>query len=251
MTTLDFKKVARLLKQVYAELEREALDDGISIDSKEFKVVRDQLRLAVLARMGFTLEEYREAKELVAPARKVDVEQQLSEASTIAQDVSNRVDALDIPKEEELLQKMQQLAESVVKAPVIQNNIVERTTKVVEKPTHVYTTVKETVHEEFDANPLYSEIGYLNDKIDSLEIPERYDPKELLDQIRSEFAEKFEENINTLGMPDFRKLAMGLQSQIDDVRNTPATGDIILQSPNGTNWQIGITNAGELTATEV
>jgi hypothetical protein len=68
MTTAEFKRVGRLLKEVYAELEKEALQDGIDIFSEEFRTVRDQLRLEVLKRLGFTLEEYREAKELVTPA---------------------------------------------------------------------------------------------------------------------------------------------------------------------------------------
>lgn len=135
MTTQEFKKVGRLLKEVYAQLETEALADGVDFFSEEFIQVRDQLRLAVLSRMGFTLEEYRAAKELVAPAKKVDVAKDLLEASKLTQETSNRVDALVIPNEEELLAKAKEIAESIVKAPIIQNNIVERTTKVVEKPT--------------------------------------------------------------------------------------------------------------------
>lgn len=249
MTSAEFKIIARLLKQVYAELEREALSDGISIDSKEFKQVRDALRLEILKRHGYTIEEYRAAKALVAPARRVDVATQFENVATKTSELESNMQNLHIPDEDEILAKAKEIAEAVVKPPVIQTNIVERTTKVVEKPTIVKETIVET--EEFDANPIYAELGYLNDKLDSLEIPEAFDPKELLDQIRSEFAEKLEENINTLGMPDFRKLAMGLQAQIDEVRSRPTSSDIILQSPNGTNWQIGITNAGELTATEI
>ncbi len=229
MTTAEFKKVARLLKETYAELEREALADGIDIFSDEYLKVRDIVRLKVLERIGFTLDEYREAKELVAPAKKVDVAKDLLEASTIAQDVSNRVEALNIPNEEDILAKAKEIAEAVVKTPIIQNNVVERTTKVVEKPTYIHT--KETINKETDLNPIYSEIGYLNDRLDNLpEIPESYDPKELLDQMRSEFSENLEKNINALGMPDFRKLAMGLQAQIDAISTTPggaaAWGDI-------------------------
>lgn len=115
-----------------------------------------------------------------------------------------------------MLEKAKEIAETVVKPPVIQNNIVKET--IVEKPTIVKETVIQTVHEEFDPNPLYAEIGYLHDRLDKLPLPdvqEPFDPKELLDQMRSEFAERFKENIDMLGMPDFRKLAMGIQAQVD------------------------------------
>ena len=249
MTTSEFKKTGRILKEVYAQLEAEAIADGVDIFSAEFSEIRDRVRLAVLTKMGFTLEEYREAKELVAPAKRVNVEEQIERTKEEVAQTQQSVSDLVIPNEEEILAKAKAIAEAVVKAPVIQNNIVERTT--IEKPTIVKETVVQTINEEYNDGPLMAEIGYLNDKLDNLEIPEPFDPKELLDQMRSEFGEHFKENINTLGMPDFRKLAMGLQAQIDTLSNQPATGDIILQSPNGTNWQIGITNAGELTATEV
>jgi hypothetical protein len=238
MTSAEFKKVGRLLKEIYSELEKEAIVEGIDIFSEEYIRVRDLVRLKTLERLGFTLEEYRQAKELVAPAKKVDVEKQVSEASTIAQDVSNRVDALIVPNEEDILSKAKIIAESVVKAPVIQNNIVERTT--IEKPTIVKETVIQTINKETDLNPVYAEIGYLHDKLDTLEIPEAFDPKELLDQIRSEFSERFKENIDTLGMPDFRKLAMGLQAQIDEVRSSSSIGG----TPAGNTTEIQFNDGG-------
>ena len=77
MTANDFKKTGRLLREVYKTLEAEALADGVDIFGEEYAQVRDALRLEVLKRLGFTIEEYREAKELVAPARKVEVEERL------------------------------------------------------------------------------------------------------------------------------------------------------------------------------
>ena len=228
MLTSEFKKIGRLLKEVYSELEKEAIADGIDIFSEQYLQVRDAVRLRLLEKMGFTLEEYREAKELVAPAKKVDVIQQVSEASKMTQDVSNRVDAIPVLSEDEILAKAKIQAEAVIKAPVIQNNIVERTT--IEKPTIVKEIVVQTINKEADLNPLYAEIGYLHDKLENLEIPEAFDPKELLDQMRSEFGEHLQNNINLKGMPDFRKLAMGLQAQIDSIQQTPggaaAWGDI-------------------------
>lgn len=245
MEILEFKKVARLLKEVYASLEAEALADGVDIFGEEYLQVRDALRLEVLKRLGFTLDEYRQAKELVAPAKKVDVAKELSEASKLTQEASERIDALVIPNEEELLAKAKEIAEAVVKAPVIQNNIVERTT--IQKPTIVKETVLQTINEEYDASPIFAELGYLNDKLANLKIPEGVDEEKLKEDMRNEFMEELQYNIKMLGMPDFRKLAIGLQDQIDRLERDI----IVIQSPNGTRWQIGITNAGELTATSL
>lgn len=245
MTTAEFKKVARLLKEVYAQLEAEALSDGVDIFGEEYAMVRDALRLEVLKRLGFTLEEYRAAKELVAPAKKVDVVAKLDELAQKAEAVSEKIDELEIPDEDELLEKAKEIAEQVVKPPTIINQIVKETT--VEKPKIVKQTNTIIEKEEYDDAPIFAELGYLNDKLDKLVIPEGVDEEKLKDDMRSEFMEQLQNNINALGMPDFRKLAMGLQDQIDRLERN----DIILTSPNGTRWQIGITNAGELTATSL
>lgn len=57
--------------------------------------------------------------------------------------------------------------------------------------------------------------------------------------MRSEFSERFKENIDTLGMPDFRKLAMGLQAQIDAL-GTSTGGS--LPSQTGNNGKYLTTN---------
>lgn len=249
MTTAEFKKVARLLKEVYKQLETEALSEGIDIFGEEYAVVRDRLRLEVLRRLGFTLEEYRDAKELVAPAKKVDVRAKLEELATKADSITEKVDALEIPDEDELLEKAKELAtdiaEKVVKPPTIVNQIVKETT--VEKPTIVKQTNTVIEREEFDDSPIWAEIGYFNDRLNSLKIPEGVDEEKMKEELRSEFMEQLQKNINMLGMPDFRKLAMGLQDQIDRLERDI----IVIQSPDGTRWQIGITNAGELTATSL
>ena len=59
--------------------------------------------------------------------------------------------------------------------------------------------------------------GYLEERIDSIKIPEPVDVEEIKKDLETTFGKMLEHNINTLGMPDFRKLAMGLQAQIDSV----------------------------------
>lgn len=69
-------------------------------------------------------------------------------------------------------------------------------------------------------------IGYLEDKIDSIKIPEQIDVVALKEEVKNIFGEMFKHNIDTLGMPDFRKLAMGLQAQIDESRNNQTSGAV-------------------------
>lgn len=61
------------------------------------------------------------------------------------------------------------------------------------------------------------ELGKISNKIKEIKIPEAIDIKGLKQEIEDGFQKYFERNINILGMPDFRKLAMGLQAQIDDL----------------------------------
>lgn len=237
MLISEFKKVARLLKLVYAKLEAEALADGVDLFGAEYKSVQDALRLEVLKRLGFTIEEYREAKELVAPAKKVDVESVLKEVSEKTTEVSDRVDALVIPKKEEILEEARGIAESVVKAPVVHNNIIERTT--IEKPITIERTILKTVNKEYDASPIFAELGYLNDKLDNLDIPEGNDGEKIKEELRSEFMEQLEHNIDMLDMPDFRKLAVGLQDQIDKKITGVGVSRIIYSDTEPTNPQVG------------
>ena len=62
------------------------------------------------------------------------------------------------------------------------------------------TIVKETVikKEEYDASPLMAEIGYLNDKVDKIKIPEPYDDTKLKEELSNEFAKNFKKNIDTI-----------------------------------------------------
>jgi hypothetical protein len=213
MTSPEFKRIARLLKEVYKDLEERAIRNKIDIFGEEYKRLQDAARLNVLKRFGFTLDEYRAAKEIVAPANRVSTSKSLERAREDIETLYETVSDLEIPDEEELLKKVHEIAEAVVKPPVIKKEIVERTT--VEKPTIVKETVNKTINEKYEDGPLWAELGYIQDRLENLPEPTEPDYEALKDEIRNDFAIFLEHNTNVFDMPDFRKLSMGLQAQVD------------------------------------
>lgn len=213
MTTQEFKRVGRLLKEVYKELEAEALKDGLDIFGDKYKQLQDVVRMQVLSRLGYTLEEYQKAKAIVLQAQNGKTTKKIQENSDNIEMLSEVISELEIPDEEELLEKAKKIAEAVVKPPVIKKEIVERTT--IEKPTIVKETVNNTYREEYEDGPLWAELGYLEDRINNLPEPTEPDYEKLKEEIRNDFAVFLEHNTKVFDMPDFRRLAMGLQAQID------------------------------------
>lgn len=232
MNTKDFKKIARILKEAYAELEKEATASDTSIFSEEYKQIQDILREQILSRMGFTLEEYRQAKDKYINIKQTN----LDESSK--QQVSELLDT-QIPTKEEIQSIAEEVAKAEIKPPQIINKIVKKTTKIVEKP------IKETViqREVYDPSEIMAEIGYINDRLDKIIIPEIPNIDETLEQLKSDFDKRLKDNINTLGMPDFRKLAMGLQSQIDALGQSSGGG-----TPAGSDTQVQFNDGGSFGA---
>ena len=230
MTDKEFKKTGRILKEAYKELEADALYRGVDIFGDEFKRMRDTLRGKILGKLGFNLNEYRAAKELVSPASKVSVDEQIREQE-------DRIGKLDIPTVENITAIAEDVAKRYIVEPVVTNQIVKET--VVREPTVVKETVIKENHTtervEYDDRYIMGELGSIQDRIDSLKNADPLDVVKLKEEIKNDFELFFEHNINILDMPDFRKLAMGLQGQIDDlfrekVPYTGATGNVDLGS---------------------
>jgi hypothetical protein len=70
MTPSQWKKIARLLKEAYKELEQEAVKAGFGVTSPEYEALANKLREAVLKREGFTMEEYEMAANEVKESRQ-------------------------------------------------------------------------------------------------------------------------------------------------------------------------------------
>lgn len=237
MTTSEFKKIARILKEVYAQLEKEALEEGISLLSPEYDQLVARAREAVLANNGFTLQEYREAKAKVAGFSQADLVDQTERTSGevgSARQMAEEALSRHIPTEEEIEAIAKRVADAVVKPPTIINQIVEKTT--IEKPKIVKETIK--VKEEYNDTPLRKELGLIKTLVENIDIPEPVDVEGLRKEFVEYFAQSFKKNIDTLGMPDFRQLGMGLRQDLDTKIEGVNTDKITVSTTAPTNPQL-------------
>lgn len=209
----EWKKIARLLKQVYIELEKEALEKGIDLLSKEYGELIDKTRLLVLEKNDWTLEEYRQIKEQLEGIDKAGTLEIIREAQRKVEETYNTIEELKnrhIPTKEEIESIARGIAKQYIKPPEIINKIVKEV--VVEKPRIVETT--KIRKEKYDDSKLKKEIDELEKSVRDIKIP-TYDFDKLRKELRDDFNFDIQENIEIFGMKDFRKLGMGLQAQID------------------------------------
>jgi len=207
MTIADFKRIARLLKRVYAKLEDEAFEAGINPDSPEFEKLQDIARTRILNQMGFTLEQYQAAKQEVLDIQaKKRAEKQEKDIDTIV----SKVPVVEGPRGEKGDQGVPGERGSKGDRGEKGKSIVGPKGEKGDKgePGEKGDRGERGAVDE-------ATLGYLEERIENIPKPEPVDMQEIEDWSRNLFAELFEHNINTLGMPDFRKLAMGLQAQVD------------------------------------
>ncbi len=216
MTISDFKKIARLLKTVYAEIEKQAINEGFDLLSPEYTELIDKARLMLLEKHGFTLEEYREVKAQVEGVDKAGTLAVMQDTQKKVKEISER----HIPTEEEIEEIAERVAQKYIVPPQITNEIVKEYT--IEKPKIVETT--RIIKENYNSKPLEEKLEKVNKRLDDFVVPKIPDFTKFANDLRGEFSENFKHNIDTLGMPDFRKLAMGLQQQIDEISTTGGTG---------------------------
>ena len=179
------------LKQVYAEMENEALRSGVDTLSPQYQEAINRAREAVLNKYGFTLEEYQEVKEkyLLVPKETKSVLTFMEESEA---KLSEQIDtvARAIPSKEEI----QAIAKDIFAStpPQIINKIV----KEVEKP------IKETVtfKEEYDDTEVKAKLKEFSERIENT-------PKIDLEALKEEFqdyiAQSFKKNINIMFPPHY------------------------------------------------
>jgi nucleotidyltransferase/DNA polymerase involved in DNA repair len=215
-TIKEWKKIARLLKEVYKELQAEAIKEGVNLMSPEYEELMNKARLATLEKSGWTLDEYRKIKEQIEGIDKVETVEVISRFEEKLDEIESRY----IPNKEEIEEIAEEIAEEVAERiakkyivpPVIKNEIIKEYT--VEKPKIVETV--RVIKEKYDDTDLRGNIKYLLNKINSIQLPREVDEKQIKLDLFNALKKDINRDIEMLGMPDFRKLAMGLQQQIDE-----------------------------------
>jgi hypothetical protein len=214
MTQKEFKKIAQLLNRVYKELEMDALAQGVSPLSTDYDAMQADARERVLTKMGFTLDEYREAKnQIMEEAKDVTLQEVkliMDELRSIPQLKMEDVQRLAKDAAEKVAEEV---AQKYIVPPQITNQIIKETT--VEKPITIETIREVKIIEEYDATYLEEQIVAVRKKLQELKIPPPYDDSKIREFVKNYFSENFEKNINLLGMPNFRQLAIGLRQDID------------------------------------
>lgn len=210
----------KLITKALRKVEDDSLSDGVDVTSVEFKDILKKVQSRLLEEMGIPegeyeqyLESLREIGRTKAIKKKEQIIEELNDLKGKVmfkvpewEDIPNKP---HIPTDKEIIDIAHEIAEKYVQPPQITNEIVKET--IVEMPS--------VVREEYDDTGLKEEILTLHNKVSKL--PTTVDTKrlkrEIMGEFKNSFAELFKQNINILGMPDFRKLAMGLQAQIDEL----------------------------------
>lgn len=198
MTLKELKKMMGFLKEAYSQINATELEKL----TPEYKQAVAIIREKVLASQGFTVEEYRIAKN--------EYQQSLADEANSSKKLFDRV----LGKPSVVKGDKGDTGEKGEKGDRGEKGDKGDAGKDGEKGDKGDRGEKGETGASYDP----ATIGYLEEKIDSIKIPEPIDVEELKEEVKNIFGEMFKHNIDTLGMPDFRKLGMGLQSQIDELR---------------------------------
>lgn len=215
MIQADLKRIMRTLKEVYAEADKEALRRNIPIGSEDYDLFIASVREKTLAKMGFTLDEYKAAKLDLQVARQEQkkaiilekVQQLKGDAGIPGEegDKGNKGDQGEIGPQGKTGPKGDKGDKgepgNSIKGDKGDPGISGKNGKDIPEVT----------------------VAYLEDKIEGVrkEIPPPLEEKFLSEKITEITDARFQKNINILGMPDFRKLAMGIQEQVDALKSNP------------------------------
>lgn len=232
MDVKTFKKVARALKLLYSELEIEAVKSGLNIASPEYDQLIEAAREALLTKYGYTVEQYEEAKSeylaSIAPKEKpTDVQQIFEKISTLKGDTGFTGEKGDTvvgpqgPKGDK--------GDTVVgpRGPKGDkgDSVVGPRGPKGDRGEDIDTKTVAFIHER---------LNNFDKKL--LEI-KQVDVENIKEDLKGHFGETFKKNIDIMGMPDFRKLAMGLREDIDALATRGS-----LPSQTGNNGKYLTTN---------
>lgn len=220
---MSYPQLQKLLRKVLREAEDEALEQGVDVTTPEYREFKLKLKERFLEKAGVTTEDYDAYLETYKEKSRAKAEEKRAELDKKLEEMEVRIVG-KIPSKEEMAALAKEVAESVVKPPTVINQIVKET--VVEKP--ITKVIKETKIEkvDYEDGPLWAEVGFLNDKVDNIKIPDVpvLDVPALKGELLNEMDVRAKKQIDIMGMPDFRKLGLGLREDVDRLINNPVAG---------------------------
>ena len=243
MTSSQFKRIGQFLKKAYAELETAAVNEGIIPGSVEFEALRDKIRDATLSRAGFTIEEYRQAKEELEKQRNIPKDSGLDSLEGLFFKGRDGKDGSSPDKEEIIREVLSKIPVPKNGKDGISPDKEEIVREVISKLPNKEEILREVVSKipppkegppgkdgvSHDPN----EVRMLALKIQELQVKE----PEFIEKLREELSQATEQRlskaIDILGMPNFRKLAMGLRQDIDYLLSVGVGGGSV-EIPSGT-----------------
>ncbi len=215
---MSLPQIKKLLKKTLRETEDEAILNHIDTTTPEFKALMLKLRNKMLIDMGTPVSDYDEYLESLKDigrkkyqAKKdafvKEVKQEVKDETVLAT-WESLPDKPAIPTTEEIKSvAIEVVSEAIRKLPPAPAPVIEK--PVIEKTIEVYDDTK--MKEAFE------DLSFKVQQIKIPEIPAPLDVKKFKESITDEYKFYFQESINIMDMPDFRKLAMGLQGQIDSL----------------------------------
>lgn len=215
MTPQNFKKIARLLKEAYAELEKQAKVEGIPLVSPEYDTLVEKVREGVFNSQGVTREEYEAAK---AEQETEKTQKQEKKAEHMDQ-ILNQIEKLKGDKGDTGEQGPQ--GEMGPQGPRgAKGEKGDKGDKGDRGPEGREGKPGKDGKDGSDANiepyvqdlrEVQSSHVELYERVESLPIKEEKD----VEALRTEFRNELDQQIKMVDMPDIRHLGVGLQGQID------------------------------------
>lgn len=247
MITLSHAR--KLITKALRKAESDALDEGVDVTTQEFKDALKLVQSRLLEEMSIPEEDYGafiESLKDIGRAKKLAAEEKMLEKITPKLE-EFKVEVIGlIPEIPEVIIPPPDYNDLLNKPPQLTAEMVEEMIQVAIKGVRQESFIKVTrptviQKEEYDDRRLQRHLDTLEEKISEIKIPPPVDiesvKEELLEEFENRFADNFKKNIKIFDMPDWRKLAMGLQGQIDTLSTFNATGnpEIPTGTVNGVN----------------
>ncbi len=236
MTPNQYKRIARLLKELRQALEQEALKDGVAITSSAFNEAYETMRTNLLEQEGFALEQYQEAANQVKSERETKKSASEEKADQFFERVEKiRGDKGETGDKGEKGDKGER-GEKGDKGEPGKDGKDGRDGKDGKDGTPGPAGTNGRDGE--DVSP--ATVGYLEDLIKTVEakVVDQEGMERLKGELLNEMKIDVEKNIDIMGMPDFRKLSMGIQEDVATKIQGVNTHKLTVSSTEPTNPQL-------------